>query len=95
MDDKFTQLAENISSWIGKPVTFIFACMLIVVWISTGPLCHFSNTWQLIVNTGSSIVTFLIVFLIQNTQNRIYKDYADKMDELIKSGEKQKIILLI
>src|SRR6188768_3933117 len=67
----------------GRPVTFVIAVVLVVVWGVTGPLFHFSDTWQLVINTATTIVTFLMVFLIQNTQNRDAKAIHLKLDELI------------
>jgi low affinity Fe/Cu permease len=69
----------------GKPVTFAVCCLTIVVWAATGPVFRYSNTWQLIINTGTTIVTFLMVFLIQNTQNRDSAALQTKLDELIRA----------
>ena len=66
----FTRFANAISRATGRPLAFLLAVATIVVWLVTGPLFQFSDTWQLIINTGTTIVTFLMVFLIQNTQNR-------------------------
>lgn len=68
----------------GRPVTFALAVLLIVVWGVTGPLFHYSDTWQLVINTGTTIITFLMVFLIQNTQNRDSEALQIKLDEIIK-----------
>ena len=73
------------SSAAGKPVTFMLAVLIIVVWAVTGPVFHFSDTWQLVINTGTTIITFLMVFLIQNTQNRDGLAVQLKLDELISS----------
>jgi len=81
----FTRFSKLISSAAGKPVTFILAVLIIVVWAVTGPLFHFSDTWQLVINTGTTIITFLMVFLIQNTQNRDALAVQLKLDELISS----------
>lgn len=81
----FTRFAHAVSSWAGKPVTFLGACLVIVVWSVTGPLFSFSDTWQLVINTGTTIITFLMVFLIQNTQNRDTSALQLKLDELIVS----------
>ena len=67
----------------GRPVTFMLAALTIVVWAATGPIFHYSDTWQLVINTGTTIVTFLMVFLIQNTQNRDTMALQIKLDELI------------
>ena len=87
MDQFFTNVASRISSYSGKAATFILAVLVIVVWGSSGPLFGFSDTWQLVVNTGTTIVTFLMVFLIQNTQNRDALAMHLKLDELISSIE--------
>ena len=70
MDRFFTAVANAIARFVGDPVAFILAFMTVVVWGITGPLFHYSDTWQLVINTGTTIVTFLMVFLIQNSQNR-------------------------
>lgn len=71
----------------GRPLAFALAGTVIIVWIVTGPLFHFSDTWQLVINTGTTIVTFLMVFLIQNTQNRDSEALQVKLDEIIRSIE--------
>jgi low affinity Fe/Cu permease len=81
--DHFHRFALRVSSLVGTPTAFLLALGAIVVWSVTGPLFHFSDTWQLVINTGTTIVTFLIVFLIQNTQNRDSKALHLKLDELI------------
>ena len=78
-------LSESVTRWAGSTSGFAFALGVIVVWAVLGPLFHFSNTWQLVINTGTTIVTFLMVFLIQNTQNRDAKAIHLKLDELIRS----------
>lgn len=85
MGDLFHKFAARISSIIGSPLAFIAAIFVILVWVLSGPSFGFSDTWQLIINTGTTIVTFLIVFLIQNTQNRDAKAIHLKLDELLKS----------
>jgi low affinity Fe/Cu permease len=72
-----------VTNWTGSSWAFATAVLVIVVWLVTGPIFHFSDTWQLVINTGSSIVTFLMVFLIQNTQNRDTREIHLKLDELI------------
>lgn len=79
----FTRFAKATSSVTGKPFTFITAVAVIVIWAVTGPLFGFSDTWQLVINTGTTIITFLMVFLIQNTQNRDSMAVQLKLDELI------------
>jgi low affinity Fe/Cu permease len=81
----FTNFAKITSRATGRPSAFMAAGAIIVVWIVTGPLFHFSDTWQLVINTGTTIVTFLMVFLIQNTQNRDSEALQVKLDELIRS----------
>jgi low affinity Fe/Cu permease len=87
MDRIFTHIATRIANASGQPVTFIIALMLIIIWAATGPAFHFSDTWQLIVNTSTTIVTFLMVFLIQNSQNRDASAMQAKLDELIRAVE--------
>ncbi len=81
----FTRFARWISAISGRPITFTLAVVVIVVWAVTGPLFGFSDTWQLVINTGTTIVTFLMVFLIQNTQNRDTEALQIKLDELIRA----------
>ena len=81
----FTRFANGASRATGKPVTFVLALLVVVVWGVTGPIFDYSDTWQLIINTGTTIVTFLMVFLIQNTQNRDSEAMHVKMDELIRA----------
>jgi len=79
----FTWFAHETARLAGRPSTFLAATLLIVVWAVTGPIFHFSDTWQLVINTGTTIVTFLMVFLIQNTQNRDTLALQIKLAELI------------
>jgi|SRR6185312_11853323 len=81
----FTHLASATAHAAGRPATFALCCLTILVWAITGPLFHYSDTWQLIINTGTTIVTFLMVFLIQNTQNRDGAALQAKLDELIRA----------
>src|SRR3954469_18877565 len=81
----FTRFATAAARATGRPGTFVLAVLIIVVWACTGPIFGFSDTWQLIINTGTTIVTFLMVFLIQNTQNRDSEAMHVKMDELIRA----------
>jgi low affinity Fe/Cu permease len=85
MDKFFTRTASAISAAAGQPLTFLLSILIIVVWAVTGPIFHFSDTWQLIINTGTTIVTFLMVFLIQNTQNRDAAAMQAKLDELLRA----------
>ena len=83
--DAFRCFAQRSSSVLGSAWAFCGAVLVIVVWLVTGPTFHFSDTWQLIINTGTTVVTFLIVFLIQNTQNREARALHLKLDEVIRS----------
>ena len=81
----FRKFARRTSNGVGSPWAFTVAVLVIVAWAATGPLFHFSDTWQLVINTGTTIVTFLMVFLIQNTQNRDAVAIHLKLDELIRA----------
>src|SRR3954447_23335759 len=83
----FSQFAKWTERRVGHPLTFVLMVLLIIVWAITGPLFKFSDTWQLVINTGTTIVTFLMVFLIQNTQNRDTGAIQTKLDELIRAIE--------
>jgi low affinity Fe/Cu permease len=83
--DAFRVFAHNSSTILGSAWAFTIAVLIIIIWGATGPAFHFSNTWQLIINTGTTIVTFLMVFLIQNTQNRDAKAVHLKLDEIIRA----------
>lgn len=82
---KFTQFANATAHTTGRPLTFVACCVIVVVWAASGPVFGFSDTWQLVINTGTTIVTFLMVFLIQNTQNRDSAAIQVKLDELLRS----------
>jgi low affinity Fe/Cu permease len=77
--------ARGAARAAGRPLTFVLASLIVLTWALTGPVFHFSDTWQLVINTGTTIVTFLMVFLIQNTQNRDSEAIQLKLDELIRS----------
>jgi len=85
MERLFTRFASSISLVSGKPETFTVAMLVILVWAVTGPIFNFSDTWQLVINTGTTIVTFLMVFMIQNTQNRDAAAMQAKLDELLRA----------
>ena len=85
MKNVFRIVAGRVSTWAGSATVFLGAILIVVVWATTGPLFQFSDTWQLVINTGTTIITFLMVFLIQNTQNRDGKAVQIKLDELIRA----------
>ena len=85
VSDAFRVFARRSSTTLGSAWAFAAAILIIIVWGATGPTFHFSDTWQLIINTGTTIVTFLMVFLIQNTQNRDAKAVHLKLDEIIRA----------
>ncbi|MGA7315168.1 MAG: low affinity iron permease family protein [Silvibacterium sp.] len=87
-NDWFGQFAASASGWLGSKWAFAGAGLVIVIWALLGPIFHFSDTWQLVINTGTTIVTFLMVFLIQNTQNRDARAINLKLNELIRSIDK-------
>ena len=84
---RFSRLAKWTASTMGRPITFITAVAVILGWLLTGPIFGYSDSWQLIINTATTIVTFLMVFLIQNTQNRDSEAMQLKLDELIRSTQ--------
>ena len=87
-NDWFGRFAAVASGWLGSKWAFAAAASVIVLWALTGPVFHFSDTWQLVINTGTTIVTFLMVFIIQNTQNRDARAINLKLNELIRAIDK-------
>ena len=85
MDRLFEGLAQRVASWAGRPPAFALALGIVLVWGVTGPVFRWSDTWQLVINTGTTIVTFLMVFLIQNAQNRDASAIQAKLDEIIRA----------
>lgn len=98
MQHKLDKFFTRISTWIadaaGQPATFVLALLVVIVWAVTGPMFAFSETWQLVINTGTTIVTFLMVFLIQNSANRDTASMQAKLDELLRAveGAREKFI---
>lgn len=94
MHELFRKFSHKISQAVGSSWSFILAVTIVAVWALTGPLFHYSDTWQLVINTGTTVVTFLMVFVIQNTQNRDARAVHLKLDELIKgvSGARTKLV---
>ena len=85
----FTAFASKVAKWAGHPVAFALGAATVVIWAVSGPYFHFSETWQLVINTGTTIVTFLMVFLIQNSQNRDGAAIQAKLDELVRTSAAQ------
>jgi low affinity Fe/Cu permease len=94
MNDWFRALAHRTAEAAGRSYTFLTALLIVAIWGTTGPVFHYSDTWQLVINTGTTIVTFLMVFLIQNTQNRDSHAVHLKLDELIRASANARNALL-
>ena len=90
----FDRIAKWAAREAGRPRVFVFACLIVAFWGATGPVFRFSDTWQLVINTSTTIITFLMVFLIQNTQNRDGEAVQIKLDEIIRSMEGAHNVLL-
>jgi len=84
----FARFAAATANWTGSTSAFVIAALVVVIWAATGPLFNYSDTWQLVINTGTTVITFLMVFLIQNTQNRDTRALQIKLSELILALEK-------
>jgi low affinity Fe/Cu permease len=87
-DDIFHHFSAKVAAGVGSSMSFVLALSVVAVWAFTGPLFHFSDTWQLVINTGTTVVTFLMVFVIQNTQNRDARAVHLKLDELIRATKR-------
>lgn len=87
MKELFRKFAHHASEALGSPIAFVLAVLAVLVWAATGPVFGFSETWQLVINTGTTIITFLMVFVIQNTQNRDIRALHLKLDELLRAME--------
>jgi low affinity Fe/Cu permease len=83
LNNRFSRMAQAVASWAGHPAMFLFALVIVAIWGASGPYFNYSDTWQLVINTGTTIVTFLMVFLIQNTQNRDILTVQLKLSELV------------
>jgi low affinity Fe/Cu permease len=87
MKDAFRKLAQTLSDAMASAAAFLAAIVIVFVWLATGPMFHYSDTWQLVINTGTSVITFLMVFLIQNSQSRDTRAIQLKLDELLRSAK--------
>jgi low affinity Fe/Cu permease len=94
MTDLFRRFARAAADVVGSPLAFLFGVVATLIWAATGSYFHYSDTWQLVINTGTSVATFLVVFLIQNTQNRDAKVMQLKLDELLRAGKRARTELV-
>lgn len=85
--ETFHRVSARLSNLLGSPQAFLIACLGILIWVVTGPIFHYSDTWQLVANTVTNVITFLMVFILQNTQNRDAKAIHLKLDEIIRSAQ--------
>ena len=93
MKRTFAHIATAVAHHSGRPITFLLAALIIIAWAVTGPIFGYSDTWQLIINTGTTIITFLMVFIIQNTQNRDSAAVQAKLDELIRVSAARNMLI--
>jgi low affinity Fe/Cu permease len=91
VSNRFQIFAGNVSRWLGSRLAFLIALAVVILWLLSGPLFRFSDAWQLVINTGTTIITFLMVFLIQATQNRDAQAIHLKLDELIRSSKARNV----
>ncbi len=94
MADAFRKLAKRVADWTGSASAFLWMVLIVIIWASSGPYYHFSENWQMVINTSTNVITFLMVFLIQNSQNRDSKMLHLKMDELIRANRKARNIMI-
>jgi low affinity Fe/Cu permease len=87
MNDFFTRVARRAATILGSAGAFVVATVVVLIWAASGPFFHYSDTWQLVINTGTTVVTFLMVFIVQNSQDRVSKAAQLKLDELIRAQE--------
>ncbi|HEY1292788.1 MAG TPA: low affinity iron permease family protein [Chloroflexota bacterium] len=85
LDHWFAHVATLAGAWTGHPLAFVLSCVAVIVWAVTGPIFGFSDTWQLVINTGTTVITYLLIFLVQNTQNRNAAAMHLKLDEIIRA----------
>lgn len=86
MKNIFFIISDRASEWLGRPSAFVIACLIVLAWAISGPLFHWSDTWQLIINTGTTVVTFLMIFLVQSSQNQDTKAIHIKLDRMLEDS---------